>query len=136
MEKLIVTSASGLLGSKIVELASEDYEVTPLYNTKQLHPNSLKLDITDQKRVLKLFNELKPKIVIHTASETNVDKCENEKDHPWKVNADETRNIALACSKVGAKLVYISTHCVFDEKRQLRGTGQAKHGKLLWHNKT
>jgi dTDP-4-dehydrorhamnose reductase len=117
MEKLIVTGASGLLGSKIVELASEDYEVTPLYNTKQLHHNSLKLDITDQKRVLNLFNELKPKIVIHTASETNVDKCETEKEHAWKINVEGTRNIALACSKANAKIVYISTDYVFDGKK-------------------
>jgi len=117
MEKLIVTGASGLLGSKIVELASEDYEVTPLYNTKQLHHNSLKLDITDQKRVLNLFNELKQKIVIHTASETNVDKCETEKEHAWKINAEGTRNIALACSKANAKLVYISTDYVFDGEK-------------------
>jgi len=119
MEKLIVTGASGLLGSKIVELASEDYEVTPLYNTKQLHHNSLKLDITDQKRVLNLFNELKPKIVIHTASETNVDKCETEKEHAWKINVEGTRNIALACSKANAKIVYISTDYVFDGEKGL-----------------
>jgi dTDP-4-dehydrorhamnose reductase len=119
MEKLIVTGASGLLGSKIVELASEDYEVTPLYNTKQLHPNSFKLDITDPKRVLSLFNELKPKIVIHTASETNVDKCETEKEHARKINVEGTRNIALACSKANAKLVYISTDYVFDGEKGL-----------------
>ena len=119
MEKLIATGTSGLLGSKIVELASKDYEVTPLYNTKQLHHNSLKLDITDQKRVLNLFNELKPKIVIHTASETNVDKCETEKEHAWKINVEGTRNIALACSKANAKIVYISTDYVFDGEKGL-----------------
>jgi dTDP-4-dehydrorhamnose reductase len=115
--RLLVTGTSGLLGNKIVEFAKHDYEVIPLYNTKPLHPNSLKLDITNQSRVLRLFNKLKPHILIHTASETNVDKCETKKEQAWKINAEGTRNIALACSKTGAKLVYISTDYVFDGEK-------------------
>ena len=112
-QRLVVTGASGLLGSKIVKFAKNDYTVIPLHNTKSLHSNSLKLDITDSIEVLYLFHKLKPDVVIHTASETNVDKCETEKEHSWKINVEGTRNIALVCSKIGAKLVYISTDYVF-----------------------
>ena len=116
-KRLLVTGASGLLGSKIVGLAREDYEVIPLHNTNSLHPNSLKLDITNQNQVFNLFNKLKPDAAIHTASETNVDKCETEKEHAWKINVDGTRNIAVACNQVSAKLVYISTDYVFDGEK-------------------
>jgi len=117
MKKLFVTGASGLLGSKIVELAIEGYEVVQLHHTKPLHPNSLKLDITDQKQLFSLFIKLKPDIVIHTASETNVDKCETQKDHAWKINVEGTKNIAIACNKTGTTLVYISTDYVFDGEK-------------------
>jgi len=117
MERLLLTGASGLLGSKIVELAREDYESIPLHNTKPLHPNSLKLDITDQNQVFSLFSKLEPDIVIHTASETNVDKCEAQREQAWRINVEGTHNIAFACSKVGAKLVYISTDYVFDGEK-------------------
>lgn len=117
MDKLLVTGASGLLGSKIVGLAREDYEVIPLHNTNSLHPNSLKLDITNQNQVFNLFNKLKPDAAIHTASETNVDKCETEKKLAWEVNVDGTRNIAEACQKSGTKLLYISTDYVFNGKK-------------------
>jgi len=117
MDRLLVTGASGLLGSKIVGLAREDYEVIPLHNTNSLHPNSLKLDITNQNQVFNLFNKLKPDAAIHTASETNVDKCETEKKLAWEVNVDGTRNIAEACQKSGAKLLYISTDYVFNGKK-------------------
>lgn len=116
-EKLLVTGASGLLGSKVIELAQRDYEVIPLHNTKPLHPHSLKLDITNQSQVLNLLNRLKPNVIIHTASETNVDRCETQKEQAWKTNVQGTRNIALACSKIGAKLVYISTDYVFDGEK-------------------
>jgi dTDP-4-dehydrorhamnose reductase len=55
--------------------------------------------------------------VIHTASETNVDRCEKEKEHAWKTNVEGTRNIALACQEVNAKLAYISTDYVFDGEK-------------------
>ena len=117
--KLLVTGASGFLGNKIVELAKNDYTIIPIHNTKPLHSNSLKLDITDAIEVLNLLDKLKPDAVVHTASETNVDKCETEKEHAWKINVEGTRNIAEACQKVNAKLVYISTDYVFDGEKGL-----------------
>jgi dTDP-4-dehydrorhamnose reductase len=118
-KKLSVTGASGLLGNKIVERARDDFEVTPIHNTKPLYSNSLKLDMTDAVEVSNLFCRLKPSVVIHTASETNVDKCETEKAHAWKTNVEGTRNIAEACQKVNAKLVCISTDYVFDGEKGL-----------------
>lgn len=115
--RLLVTGASGLLGNKIVELTKNGYTVIPLHKTKPLHSNSLKLDITNTIEVLNLFHKLKPDVAIHTASETNVDKCETEKDQAWEINVEGTRNIAEACQKSGAKLLYISTDYVFNGKK-------------------
>jgi len=115
--RLLVTGASGLLGNRIVALAKRDYTVVPLHNTKPLHSHSLKLDITDAIEIFNFFNKLKPAIVIHTASETNVDKCETKKEHAWKVNVEGTNNISEACKKVDAKLIYISTDYVFDGEK-------------------
>lgn len=116
-EMLLVTGASGLLGSKVVKLAKRKYKVIPTYNTRALQPDSIKLDITNQGQVSRIFGQLKPDIVIHTASETNVDRCEMQKQKAWKINAEGTRNIALACSKTGTKLVYISTDYVFNGEK-------------------
>jgi len=115
--KLLVTGASGLLGSKIFELAKNDYTVIPLHKTKPLHSNSLKLDITSTAEVLNLFHKLKPYAVIHAASETNVDKCETQREHAWQINVEGTRNIATACQRIGSNLVYISTDYVFDGEK-------------------
>jgi dTDP-4-dehydrorhamnose reductase len=114
--KLVVTGASGLLGNRIVELAKNDYTVIPIHKTRPLHSNSSRLDITSTAEVLNLFHKLKPYAVIHAASETNVDRCETQKKHAWKINVEGTRNIAEAC-KASAKLIYISTDYVFDGKK-------------------
>ena len=115
--KLLVNGASGLLGNRIVELAKDDFAVIPIHNTKSLHPNSIKLDLTNTIEVASLFNKLKPTVVIHAASETNVDKCETEKERAWKTNVEGTRNLAEACKKTDAKVVYISTDYVFDGEK-------------------
>ena len=117
MRKLLITGASGLLGKKIVELAQNDFTITPIHKTRPLHSSSVKLDVTESLAVLNLLNKLEPDVVIHTASETNVDKCEIEKEHAWKINAEGTRNLAEACQNVNAKLVYVSTDYVFDGEK-------------------
>lgn len=116
---LLITGASGLLGSKIVKITESKFNLILTHNTRPLSPNSLELDITNQEKVTQLFNDLRPEIVIHTASETNVDKCELQKEHAWKINVEGTRNIARACKEIDAKLVYISTDYVFDGKKGL-----------------
>ena len=113
-QTLLVTGASGLLGSKTVSCAKRNFTVIATHSTKPLHSKSLKLNVTNVEEVLTIFQKFKPNMVVHAASETNVDKCEVEKEHAWKVNVEGVKNIAFACNKVGAKLVYISTDYVFD----------------------
>jgi len=119
MKKLLVTGASGLLGNWTVALARKDYEVVPTDVTEPQHLDAVKADITERSTVQNLFQEIKPDAVIHTASETNVDKCETERDRAWKINVAGTRNIADASFETRAKMVYISTDYVFDGEKSL-----------------
>jgi dTDP-4-dehydrorhamnose reductase len=111
-----VTGAGGLLGSRIVELASErGHEVYGLYLN---HPPSMgfkiKMDITDFNGVEKLISQLKPHAIIHCAAITDVDLCERNRDLALKVNYEATKIIAKASEKIDAHMIYISTDYVFD----------------------
>lgn len=119
MEKVLVTGSSGLLGSKIVEQAREHFKVVSAYMTKPLFPDSVEMNIRDESEVLRVFGKFKPDVVVHTAAETNVDRCELNKEHALKVNADGTRNIAKICNRIGAKIVYVSTDYVFGGEKGL-----------------
>ena len=114
-----MTGASGLLGSKIMAFAGKNRNVIPTHRTLSLFPNSVKLDVTDKTETFQITSEIKPGIVIHTAAETNVDRCEIEKELAWKTNVEGTTNVAEACAKMSIKLVYISTDYVFDGKKGL-----------------
>lgn len=127
MKVIGVTGASGLLGSNIVKAAENSNKVVPTHNTRPLFTNSIKLDVTDREEVFRVIIKLKPDVFVHTAAETNVDKCEVEKEKAWKVNSQGTKNIAEACNTIGAKLIYISTDYIFDgDKGFYREDDEAK----------
>ena len=45
---------------------------------------------------------------------TNVDGCERDPDSAYRINAQGTRSVALACADLNAALVYVSTDYIFD----------------------
>jgi len=119
MKRILVTGASGLLGSKVVKLAEHSYEAIPTHNTRSLFKNSVKMNITNNAEVFQIVSKTKPEVVIHVAAETRVDQCEKDREEAWEVNAEGTKNVAVACGKFNAKLIYISTDYVFDGEKGL-----------------
>lgn len=113
--KILVTGVSGQLGYDVErELERRGIE--------HLGTSSKELDITDREAVERLMERYRPDAVIHCAAYTKVDLAEDEPERCWAVNADGTRNVAAACRRTGAKLLYISTDYVFP------GTGERSYG--------
>ena len=117
--RILVTGASGLLGSKLCKLAvRKNYEIYSAYSQhKPLCGAPVQFDISDKDAVEKIFKKVKPEAVVHTAALTNVDKCELEKERAWRINVEATENIAESCEKFHAFLVYTSTDYVFDGEK-------------------
>ncbi len=113
--RLLVTGGSGLLGSKISEIAiRRSYELyNGCYKHKAMNGISVKFNIYDEKAVKKVFEHIQPKAVIHAAALTDVDKCEQMKSIAWNVNVEGTKNIVNASKQYGAFLIYISTDYIF-----------------------
>ena len=65
---------------------------------------------------METIKTVNPDVVVHCAAWTAVDLAEDEdkQDKVKAINVDGTQNIADACKKVDAKMVYISTDYVFD----------------------
>jgi dTDP-4-dehydrorhamnose reductase len=70
--------------------------------------------VDDRDAVLSTFSSFRPEIVLHGGAFTAVERCENEVDVAYAVNATGTRHVAEAAALVGAHLVYMSTDYVFD----------------------
>lgn len=110
MKKIIVTGCNGQLGRAVNKLYANDghYE---LVNT-----DVGELDITNIDEVMSFAKEVKPYAIINCAAHTGVDACETEADKAYRINAIGPRNLSIAATETGAKLIHISTDYVFDGK--------------------
>lgn len=117
--KLLVTGASGLLGSKLAQIAlARNLEVYGGFSNDAVPFGiPIKFDVSDRNQVDAAFKASKPDVVVHAASLTDVDKCELNQSLAWKINVEGTRNVAEATAKLGAFLVYISTDYVFSGEK-------------------
>jgi dTDP-4-dehydrorhamnose reductase len=113
--KLLITGASGLYGSKLAQMAlSKNFEVySSDIQSLTVYGNFVKLDISGKTQVDEAFKTIKPDVVVHAATLTDVDKCELNKALAWKVNVEGTKNIVEAAKTTGSFLIYISTDYVF-----------------------
>ena len=107
--KILVTGAGGQLGYDVCrELATRGITHTGVERQD--------FDITNSTDVDSYIKVYRPDGVIHCAAYTKVDQAEREPEKCWGINADGVKNIAAACRKNGAKLIYLSTDYVFDGK--------------------
>jgi dTDP-4-dehydrorhamnose reductase len=72
------------------------------------------LDVADGDAVRRVFEEVRPQVVIHCAAETRVDVAEIHPDETERANAQGAANVAAATESLDARLLYISTDAVFD----------------------
>ena len=113
-EKILVSGGLGLVGSRIVELLSDKYDLS-------LHSRSNGFEITDLKSFSSLDRDAK--YFLHLAAKADVDGSELEKElaensEVWKINVNGTKNVADFCHENNIKVIYISTDFVFDGEKK------------------
>ena len=114
--KILVTGASGLVGSRFIELCSGNYDfITPEYP---------EFDLTKPETVLGILSKEKPDVVIHFAAYTNVGEAENQRGNKegdcWRINVEGTKNLVDAVSPQ-TRFIHISTDMVFPGSNEAPG---------------
>ena len=120
--KILVTGVCGQLGHDVInEICRRGHAAMGTDLAPQCQDFAapyICLDITDKQAVEKAICDYCPNAVIHCAAWTAVDMAEDaqNQDKVFAVNSDGTQNIANACKKCGAKMLYLSTDYVFSGK--------------------
>jgi len=126
--KVLVIGGNGFLGHHIVKLLLTSWVATvSVIDLKCVRnrldgPSYHEADITDAAAVQSIFDEVRPDIVIHTASPAPQAEGKIANALFQKVNVEGTKTIVDACLKSGVKaLVYTSSASVMsDNKSDLR----------------
>ena len=101
--KYLITGASGMLGRDL-QVALAGHTVTALAREN--------LDVTDLDAVTAAVEG--QDVVINAAAYTKVDDAETNEDAAYAVNAVGAKNLAIAASVAGVRMVQVSTDYVFN----------------------
>jgi UDP-4-amino-4,6-dideoxy-N-acetyl-beta-L-altrosamine transaminase/dTDP-4-dehydrorhamnose reductase len=136
--KVLITGGSGLLAVNWALSIRNDYAVTLLLHHKKISLSGVDTEVVSLDSLdecISVLSKHQPDIVIHTAGLTDVEKCESSPDLAQEVNVDLAKNIAIACSDKGVKLVHISTDHLFSDNQKLV-TEEAKTNPVNNYAKT
>lgn len=115
MHRLLITGGSGFVGQNLARYFQSRWQtaITYLSQRPTSAAESFQLDVRESNAVFALFEQVKPTLVIHAAGNKDIRFCESEPAEATRVNAEGTRNVARACRKVEARMIYVSTDLVF-----------------------
>ncbi|MEH2077482.1 MAG: NAD(P)-dependent oxidoreductase [Nostoc sp.] len=117
MKKLLITGASGFLGWHLCQLAKQEWEI---YGTYLSHPleipgiKMLKVNLTDFRELQRIFSDVKPTAVIHTAAHSQPNFCQIHPEESHAINVTASCNIAGLCADNSIPCAFTSTDLVFD----------------------
>ena len=105
--RLIVSGARGMVGRAVAAYCQALGDEVFAYDHASL-------DIADERSVRDVFDRDGPEAVINCAAWTDVDGCEFDRKHAFRVNAQGPEILAANSRRTKAVLVTISTDYVFD----------------------
>ncbi len=110
--KILVTGATGLLGSDIIYALEKRGIETVKACFSERGNDYIAANITTEEGIRKLA-EQEWDAMIHTSAWRKPDECENKQEETYRLNVWAAEQLALEANKRNAKMIFISTDYVF-----------------------
>jgi dTDP-4-dehydrorhamnose reductase len=131
--KILTTGLSGLVGSRIAELLSGQYDFDNL-------GLSSGVDILNRPNLEARIHSSTADTFIHLAAFTDVNQAWEQKGNQngicYRVNVIGTKNVAEICRRTGKHLIYFSTDFVFDGSKTSPYAETDQPNPIEWYGQT
>jgi dTDP-4-dehydrorhamnose reductase len=117
LKKILITGGTGFLGGHLIRQAGGNWDVFTSSRTGPIPMIGVsweEMDLESPESIERTVLQTKPDAVIHAAAMTRVDECETERDRACRTNIEATNQLAGLCSKLNARMVFVSSDMVFD----------------------
>lgn len=114
--RLLVTGANGLVGGRVAELASNDFEVW----ASSKHKSDITNDVFDLSRVEAVsawLNQIDPVAIINCGGVTAIDYAAMHMSETTRINVEAVQKMVEWASHKGIPFLQLSTDFVFDGKQ-------------------
>ena len=118
-QRILIIGARGFLGTYAVQAAAAGDAFDLIWADRRGtgQPGSIELDIADASTVDRAFRLIQPNFVLLLAAIADIDRCERLPEEAFATNAQGAENVANACARANARLLFASTAAVFDGKK-------------------
>lgn len=113
---VLVTGASGLLGSAVVDRLRRDGCAVLALSHAHALPGTTPVDLLTPAG-LRCVEEARWEALVHCAAVRSPDLCEEQPDLARRLNAELPGRLAALAARRGARMIHISTDYVFDGTR-------------------
>jgi dTDP-4-dehydrorhamnose reductase len=120
LKKLLVTGASGLLGSHVMRQAAGRFDTLGLFQSFRPRniPGGLEpLELADAAAVRSKLDNFRPDLIVHCAALADADRAQREPDLARRLNVDATATLAQSARRLRAKMLFVSTDLIFDGRK-------------------
>jgi dTDP-4-dehydrorhamnose reductase len=121
MKTVLITGSNGLLGQKLISIATSTDSINLIATSKGANRYPLsggysyaEMDISDTSVIEEVVSLYKPDVIINTAAITNVDICHVERALCSEINVEAVRKLIDVCERKQIHLIHLSTDFVFD----------------------
>jgi dTDP-4-dehydrorhamnose reductase len=112
MDRILITGASGLLGTHLSEFLRNSGLNVITHAFKSKADNNF--DLSKKSDVLSALDEINPTIIINLAALTDVDKCEEDIQLCYSTNVRAVENLTEWINGKDCQLIHISTDQLYD----------------------
>jgi dTDP-4-dehydrorhamnose reductase len=110
MLRVLMSGGDGLLAHALKQKTPKSAELLPFPRAE--------FNLQNPGQMQARLEKFRPAVVINTAAYNQVDRCEEERDLSWAINATAPETLARLCTERKIRLIHYGTDYVFDGNQQ------------------